>query len=123
MAKIDSSESTRGTRGIAMMVPIPTMTGTGVLVVRNPLSDIGSFGENDVRLLATLADHVGVSIKNGHLQDSLARVTELKDELHEQTMLDGLTGLANRQRLHEDLERSLNERRGRSATRGLVSPP
>ena len=111
----DGEVVSESTRGIAMMVPIPTMTGTGVLVVRNPLSDIGSFGENDVRLLATLADHVGVSIKNGHLQDSLARVTELKDELHEQTMLDGLTGLANRQRLHEDLERTLNERRGRSA--------
>ncbi len=102
-------------RGVAMMVPIPTMTGMGVLSVGTPLSDIGSFGEKDMRLLETLAGHIGVSLRNGHLQDSLARVTELKDLLHERTLLDTLTGLANRERLRQELERALRERRRRSA--------
>ena len=79
------------------------------------MSDIGSFRANDLRLLETLAGHVGVSLKNGHLEASLAQVTELKDELHELTLLDTLTGLANRQRLYQELERSVGERRGKSA--------
>ena len=87
---------TEGTRGVAMMVPIPTLVGAGALIVRMPLSEIGAFGPNDMRLLETLAGHVGVSLKNGHLEASLAQVTELKDELHQLTMLDALTGLANR---------------------------
>lgn len=104
-----------GTRGVGMIVTIPTVVGQGVLAVQTPLSDIGSYGEKDVRLLETLAGHVAVSLKNGHLEESLAQVTELKDELHELTLLDSLTGLANRQRLHQELARAIGERRGRSA--------
>jgi hypothetical protein len=75
-------------RGVGMMVRVPTVGGVGVLAVRSPMSDIGSYVENDVRLLETLAGHVAVSPRNGHLEASLAQVTELKDELHELTLLD-----------------------------------
>ena len=104
-----------GGRGVAIMVPIPTMNGAGVLLVQEPLSDIGSFGEKDMRLLNTLAGHIGVSLRNGHLQDSLAKVTELKDQLHQRTLLDGLTGLANRERLQQELARVAGDRRGWAA--------
>ena len=104
-----------GSRGVAMMVPIPTMSGAGVLAVRTPLSDIGSFGEYDLGLLQTLAGHISVSLKNDHLQDSLARVTELKDELHERSQLDPLTGLANREKIRQEIERAVTERRGQAS--------
>lgn len=104
-------------RGIAMIVPVPgSDSGFGAMAVRSPLSDIGSFGPRDLALLETLADHVGVSLKNGRLQDSLARLTELKDELHQRALHDSLTGLANRTLLFQELERVL----GASGNRGAV---
>ncbi len=103
-------------RGVAMVVPVPgSEPGFGAMVVRNPLSDIGSYGPRDVALLETLADHVGVSIKNGRLQDSLNRLTELKDELHQRALHDSLTGLANRTLLFEELARVLSNKANRAA--------
>jgi diguanylate cyclase (GGDEF)-like protein len=103
-------------RGLAIVVTIPGADDrTGVMVVRNPLSDIGSYGERDVELLKTLAGHVGVSIKNGRLEDSLARLTELKDELHQQALHDSLTGLANRTLLFQEIERVVAHGAGRAA--------
>ena len=95
-------------RGVAMAVRIHEADpGSGVMMVRNPLSDIGSFRDTDLALLETLADHVGVSLKNGRLEDSLAQVTELKDELHQKALHDSLTGLANRTQLFQELDRVL----------------
>ena len=103
-------------RGVAIVVSVPGADGrSGVMVVRNPLSDIGSYGERDVELLQTLAGHVGVSIKNGRLEDSLARLTELKDELHQQALHDSLTGLANRTLLFQEIERVVTHRASRAA--------
>lgn len=104
-----------GARGIAMHVRIGADTRHGVFTVRRPLSDIGSFAATDLRLLETLAEHVAVSLKNGHLETSLAAVTELKDELHRQALRDGLTGLANRRALQQQLEEVLADRRRRAA--------
>ena len=88
-------------RVVGMIVPIP---GTGgVLRVTIPRSDIGGFGERDLQLLSTLAGHVGISLENGRLEDSLTKLTELKDQLRYQALHDGLTGLANRSLLLDRL--------------------
>jgi diguanylate cyclase (GGDEF)-like protein len=92
--------------GHAMVVPIPGR-GIGAMIVENPISDIGGFTDRDLRMLETLAGHVGVSLENGRLEDSLARLTELKDQLHQQALHDGLTGLANRTMLREVLTDTL----------------
>ncbi|MDH5292240.1 MAG: EAL domain-containing protein [Acidimicrobiia bacterium] len=89
-------------RVVGMVVPIPT-SGTGVLRVMTPRSDISGFSERDLQLLSTLAGHVGVSLENGRLEDSLAKLTELKDRLRHQALHDGLTGVANRSLLLERL--------------------
>jgi diguanylate cyclase (GGDEF)-like protein len=94
------------TYGMAVAIPAAE-AAVGVMTVEIPLSDIGSFGENDLRLLETLAGHVGVSLENGRLEDSLARLTELKDQLRHQALHDGLTGLANRTLLRDQLARVL----------------
>jgi diguanylate cyclase (GGDEF)-like protein len=80
----------------AMVAPI-TIGGelVGVMVVANNTGG-GMFAPTDLELLATLAGHVAVAVENGKLEDSLAQLTELKEELHHQALHDGLTGLANR---------------------------
>jgi diguanylate cyclase (GGDEF)-like protein len=69
----------------------------GLLVVADRLSDISTFDTGDLRLFETLANHIGVSLENGRLEQSLHRLAELKDELHHQANHDSLTGLANRE--------------------------
>jgi diguanylate cyclase (GGDEF)-like protein len=91
-----------GGRVVGMIVPIAS-PGSGTLEVMSPLSDIGSFGERDLQLLATLAGHVGVSLENGRLEESLVKLTELQDQLRHQALHDALTGLANRNLLLERL--------------------
>ena len=82
----------------------------GVFVVANRLGDISRFKESDVKLLETFASQVSTTLVNGQLADSLAQLTELKDELRHQALHDSLTKLANRalfsDRLRHALERS-----------------
>jgi diguanylate cyclase (GGDEF)-like protein len=75
----------------------------GFIRLAAPHGDIGQFTESDLRLLDTLGGQVGVSIENGRLEHSLARLNELKDRLHHQTLHDGLTGVGNRLLLHQML--------------------
>jgi len=68
----------------------------GVLIVANHLSDVGSFGPTDGRLLETLAGHLSIALENGRLEQSLAQLHLLQRELSHQATHDPLTGLANR---------------------------
>ena len=47
-------------------------------------------------LLGTFAGHARVVLENNRLEQSLAEVTELKEQLHHQVLHDHLTGLPNR---------------------------
>jgi signal transduction histidine kinase len=69
--------------GIA--VPLIDRTGgvIGLVVAANRLGDISSFGRDDEELLATLASRIAVTLENGELKDSLAEVTELKEQLEQ----------------------------------------
>ncbi|MBT8215364.1 MAG: EAL domain-containing protein [Acidimicrobiia bacterium] len=87
----------------------------GVFVVANRLGDISRFTQSDVKLLETFASQVSTTLVNGQLADSLAQLTELKDELRHQALHDSLTKLANRtlfaDRLAHALERAADSHR------------
>ena len=81
----------------AAMAPLLGNAGVlGVMVVGNRLGDVSTFEDQDLKLLETLAKHVGVALENGRLEDSLAQLTKLKEELRHQAFHDSLTGLPNR---------------------------
>ena len=90
----------------------------GVFVVANRLGDISQFTMSDVKLLETFASQVSTTLVNGQLADSLAQLTELKDELKHQALHDSLTELANRALFTERLEQALS--RSRHSEHGLA---
>jgi diguanylate cyclase (GGDEF)-like protein len=86
-------------RGVkdAVIAPLVGPDGVvGVMVVANRFGDVSTFDEQDLKLLETLAHHVSVSLENGRLEDSLAELTKLKEELRHQAFHDSLTKLPNR---------------------------
>ena len=54
------------------------------------------FDENDLVLFETFNSHAAVLLQNGRLEQSLAQVTELQEQLRHQAYHDTLTGLPNR---------------------------
>ena len=96
----------------AMVAPVIIDGGlVGSVMVANHIGDIGVFEPGDLELLETLAAQIAVSVENGRLEDSLAALTEVKEELRHQALHDALTGLANRtlfaERVDHALERSV----------------
>ena len=79
----------------------------GVFLVANKLGNVTAFTEEDLAILMTLSSQVSVSLQNGHLADSLAALTELKEELRYQALHDSLTLLANRTLFREKVDRAL----------------
>ncbi len=79
----------------------------GVIIVANRINDVSQFEESDVRLLETFASQVSVSLENGRLEDSLAQLTDLKEELRHQALHDSLTKLANRTLFSEGVEAAI----------------
>jgi diguanylate cyclase (GGDEF)-like protein len=61
-------------------------------------------------MLETLAQHVSVSLENGRLEDSLAELTALKEELRHRAFHDSLTGLPNRMLFTERVAHALTHR-------------
>jgi diguanylate cyclase (GGDEF)-like protein len=87
-----------------MVAPIDGPHGVnGIIVVTEPLAENRSFSAGDLRFLETLASQISVSLENGRLEDSLAHVTRLKDDLHFRALHDVLTGLGNRALLWDAL--------------------
>ncbi len=70
----------------------------GVLLVGHADGSVARFDDPDATLLRTLATQVGRVLDNGHLEQSLVQVTELKEQLAHRANHDHLTGLANRSR-------------------------
>jgi len=69
----------------------------GTLAVGNRRGEVRSFDQGDVRLLETVANHAGVTLKSGNL------IAQLSHEARH----DSLTGLHNRVMLQEQMERAL----------------
>jgi diguanylate cyclase (GGDEF)-like protein len=85
----------------------------GVFLVANKLGNVSALTEEDLAILTTLAGQVSVSLQNGRLEDSLAAVTELKEELRYQALHDSLTMLANRALFREKVQRAIERCRDR----------
>ena len=69
----------------------------GMLAVGNRLSDVATFGADDLALLETFAAQASVALEN----------TRLDHNLRNQMLHDGLTGLANRTLFSDRLEHAL----------------
>jgi diguanylate cyclase (GGDEF)-like protein len=89
--------------GIAVPVTVGD-TATAVLLVTSSLSDIPTFGPDQVRLFQALANHAGLSLAKAGLVDRLR--TEVSEKEH-QALHDPLTGLLSRRYFHELLEQRL----------------
>src|SRR5437763_12304808 len=93
-----------------MVATLDTERGPiGMLKVRQRLDAVSAFSDDELRLLQTLANHVGTALANGQLQQSLSELRVQERELRQQALHDPLTGLANRalfgERVREAMQR------------------
>ena len=82
----------------------------GTILVADRLGDAATFDEEDLRLFSTLAGQASVSLENGQLEQSLAQLRRLEEELKYQAFHDSLTRLANRTLFAERVEHALTRR-------------
>jgi diguanylate cyclase (GGDEF)-like protein len=68
----------------------------GTIMLGNRVGDVKSFGDDDVKLLATLASHASVALENGRLERSVSRLVQVEQQLRRQASHDPTTGLPNR---------------------------
>jgi diguanylate cyclase (GGDEF)-like protein len=68
----------------------------GSIVIANRLTEATAFEEEDLKLLETLANQSAIALENGQLEQSLAELSRLKEQLRYQAYHDPLTNLANR---------------------------
>jgi diguanylate cyclase (GGDEF)-like protein len=96
----------------AMVAPLVGESGTiGILSVVNRATEGNPFGDDDLRLLETLANQVAVALENGQLEQSLAELGRLKEQLRYQAYHDPLTDLPNRALFGEQVAARLRDRR------------
>jgi diguanylate cyclase (GGDEF)-like protein len=92
----------------AMISPLVGESGViGTMTIANRLTEGTAFGDDDLRLLETLANQAAVALENGQLEQSLAELSRLKEQLRHQAYHDSLTGLANRALFIEQVEARL----------------
>jgi diguanylate cyclase (GGDEF)-like protein len=95
----------------AMVGPLIGASRTvGALVVANRLSDISSFDPDDLTMFEALVNHTALALETGQVEQSLAALADLKEELDHQANHDALTGLANRTHFSERIDARLAER-------------
>lgn len=84
----------------------------GTFLVLNRRGDVSTFDAEDLRLFDTLAQHLGTSLEKGRLEESLAEVKEIQEDLEHRASHDALTGLPNRTLFQLRLDDSIagNER-------------
>ena len=81
----------------AMVAPLVGEAGViGLFTIANRLTEGTEFAVDDLRLLETLANQAAVALENGQLEQSLAELSRLKEELRYQAYHDPLTDMPNR---------------------------
>jgi diguanylate cyclase (GGDEF)-like protein len=92
----------------AMATPLLGESGLiGSIVIANRLTAGTTFGQDDLRLLETLANQSAVALENGQLEQSLTELSRLKEQLRYQAYHDPLTALANRSLFVEQVDEAL----------------
>jgi diguanylate cyclase (GGDEF)-like protein len=92
----------------AMTSPLAGERGLiGELTVANRLTEGTSFGNDDLRLLEMVATQAAAALENGRLEQSLAELSRLKEQLRHQAYHDSLTGLPNRAMFAEQIDSRL----------------
>ena len=78
--------------------------------------DMRAFDSSDLQLFRTLAVQTSTTLENGRMERSVARLTELQEQLTHQAYHDSLTNLANRTLFTDRIENALvrSGRAGRS---------
>ena len=95
----------------AMTSPLVGERGLiGELTVANRLTEGTSFQADDLRLLELVATQAGTALENGRLEQSLAELSRLKEQLRHQAYHDSLTGLPNRAMFAEQIDNRLQTR-------------
>jgi diguanylate cyclase (GGDEF)-like protein len=82
----------------------------GAMVVTNRIAEGTNFGDDDLRLLETIGNQVATALENGQLEQSLAELSRLKEQLRHQAYHDPLTNLANRALFAEQVIATLERR-------------
>ena len=92
----------------AMTSPLAGERGLfGELTVANRLTEGTSFQSEDLRLLEMIATQAATALENGRLEQSLAELSRLKEQLRHQAYHDSLTGLPNRAMFAEQIDARL----------------
>jgi diguanylate cyclase (GGDEF)-like protein len=93
-----------------MVAPVFGRDGMiGTLLVLDRLGEVSTFDSEDLRLFDTLAQHLGVSLEKGRLEESLAEISEIQKDLEHRATHDALTGLPNRALFQLRLEAAIEE--------------
>lgn len=91
--RVQEDESLPGSRhGLAAPMEAEGQV-VGALIVHGRAHHLGSFGEDDLRLLESLANHAAVSLQKARLVDELRQEAATNEHL---SLHDVLTGLPNR---------------------------
>ena len=99
----------------AMVAPLVGESGAiGLFTIANRLTEGTEFGADDLRLLETLANQAGVALENGQLEQSLAELSRLKEQLRYQAYHDPLTDLPNRVQFIETATTRIADQDGRA---------
>jgi diguanylate cyclase (GGDEF)-like protein len=84
----------------------------GSIVIANRLTEGTAFTVEDLKLLETLANQSAIALENGQLEQSLAELSRLKEQLRYQAYHDPLTNLGNRSLFVERVDERLGHRSG-----------
>jgi diguanylate cyclase (GGDEF)-like protein len=84
----------------------------GSIVIANRLTEGTAFTAEDLKLLETLANQSAIALENGQLEQSLAELSRLKEQLRYQAYHDPLTNLGNRSLFAERVDERLGQPNG-----------